>query len=81
MLESVVEHALTTMFPPVLDYLESQVPSEGFLFGAFGLADISIVSPMINAQYGDYNIDRARWPKLAAFVDPHKIAAGVRSAS
>jgi len=60
------EHEL---LPPYLDYLESQVPPEGYLFGDFTTADISIVTPIFNAAYGGYSVDAARWPKYAAFVD------------
>jgi glutathione S-transferase len=55
--------------PPVLDYLESQVPGEGFLFGALGIADISIATFLRNAAFARYHIDPARWPVAAAYVD------------
>ena len=45
-----VASAENELLPPHLDYLESQVPEDGFLFGNFCTADISIVSPVINAQ-------------------------------
>ena len=57
------------LLPPCLDYLESQVPPEGYLFGDFTTADISIVTPILNAAYAGYSVDAARWPKYAAFVD------------
>jgi glutathione S-transferase len=56
------------LLPPHLDYLETQVPEDGFLFGNFCTADISIVSPVLNAQYGGYEVDAARWPRYAAYV-------------
>jgi glutathione S-transferase len=56
------------LLPPYLDYLESQVPPEGYLFGNFCTADISIVTPIFNAAYGGYAIDAGRWPRYAAFV-------------
>lgn len=56
------------LLPPFLDYLESQVPSEGYLFGNFTTADISIVTPIFNAAYGGYEVDASRWPRYAAFV-------------
>ena len=34
---------------PVLDYLELQLPAEGFLFGSLGIADISIAVFLRNA--------------------------------
>lgn len=55
--------------PPVLDYLETQLPAEGFLFGTLGLADISIAVFLRNAAFARYTVDPTRWPCTAAFVD------------
>lgn len=63
-----IEQTLTVDAPAVLDYLETQVPAEGFLFGEIGLADIAIASFFRNAAYVGFTIDAARWPKMAAFV-------------
>jgi glutathione S-transferase len=63
-----VAKAENELLPPHLDYLESQVPPEGYLFGNFCTADISIVSPIFNAAYGGYVVDASRWPRYAAFV-------------
>lgn len=63
-----VKEVTEEKFPTVLDYLESRVPEEGFLFGEFCTADIALVSPMINAAYGGYEPDAARWPAYAAFL-------------
>lgn len=52
----------------MLDYLEGQLPADGFLFGEIGLADISLASFFRNAAYARFQIDAARWPKTAAFV-------------
>ncbi len=62
------EDAEKNLLPPILDYLESQVPPEGYLFGNFTTADISIVTPIFNAVYGGYEVDGSRWPRYAAFV-------------
>ncbi len=67
--EAIVEKAINDTLPPILDYLEAHVPGEGFLFGELGAADISIISPFVNAKYGGYEIDKKRWPKTAAFVE------------
>lgn len=55
--------------PAALDYLERQLPPSGFLFGAFGLAEISIASFFRNAEYAGFTVDAERWPRVAAFVD------------
>ena len=52
----------------MLDYLEGQLPNEGYLFGSFSLADLSIVSPFINASYAGYDIPADTWPKMAQLV-------------
>lgn len=67
--EELVEKIITKRLPPLLDYLETQVPSEGFLFGSnLHVADISVVSPFVNAGYAGYEIDSAKWPKLTSFM-------------
>jgi glutathione S-transferase len=55
--------------PPLLDYLESQLPAEGFLFGAPGIADLSIAGMFRNAAFARYQVDVQRWPVTARFVD------------
>lgn len=55
--------------PPVLDYLEPQLPPGGFLFGAPGVADISIAVFLRNAAFARYAVDPLRWPRTAGFVD------------
>lgn len=67
--EELVEKIITKRLPPLLDYLESQVPSEGFLFGSdLQVADISVVTPFVNAGYAGYEVDSAKWPKLTRFM-------------
>jgi glutathione S-transferase len=66
--EAKVEMTINTLLPPVLDYLESQAPTTGFLFGTCGRVDISLANPLINAEYAQYQIDAIKWPKLAAFI-------------
>ena len=55
--------------PPVLEYLEGEVPESGFMFGdKLGIAEIAIISPIVNASIARYEIDAQRWPKLAAYA-------------
>lgn len=65
----VVKHGIDNLVPPVFDYVESQLPSEGFLFGEMGIADVALVSPIINATYTDFEVDGDRWPKLRAHLE------------
>jgi glutathione S-transferase len=55
--------------PGVLDYLEGELPAQGPLFGAPGIADVSIASFFRNAAFARYRVDAARWPRTAAFVE------------
>lgn len=64
-IKRVVEHDV----PPLLDYLETQLPADGFVFGALGIADISIASFVRNAAFARYRIDPARWPRAAGHAD------------
>jgi glutathione S-transferase len=66
--EELVSKIINKQLPPILDYLESQVPAEGFIFGSLTLADISLVSPFINAGYANYQVDAERWPRFSAFM-------------
>jgi glutathione S-transferase len=64
-----IERTLGEDAPREMDWLETQLPGEGFLFGdAIGLADISIASFFRNASYAGFDPDPQRWPRVAAFV-------------
>ena len=64
-----VQRTLAEDVPEVLAYLESQMPADGFLFGALSIADISLASFFRNAAFARVRVDAARWPNTAAFVD------------
>jgi glutathione S-transferase len=55
--------------PSALDYLETELPAEGFLFGEIGAADIAIASFFRNGAYAGFEPDPKRWPLTAAFVE------------
>lgn len=63
-----IDKSLNEDIPAELDYLDGQLPSEGFLFGDIGVADIAIASFFRNGAYAGFSIDRERWPVTAAFV-------------
>ncbi|MDG1388699.1 MAG: glutathione S-transferase family protein [Halioglobus sp.] len=76
--DDLVESIINNQLPPMLDYLESQVPPEGFLFDSLGVADLALASPFVNAGYAGYEVDPERWPQFAAFcarVRAHEIVA------
>jgi len=67
--EAVVRRALDEEIPEVLDRLEAQLPSEGFLFGEPSIADVAIASFFRNASFARFRVDASRWPLTAAFVE------------
>jgi glutathione S-transferase len=67
--EELVAKIITRKLPPILDYLEAEVPTEGFLFGpSLMIADLALISSFINAGYAGYEVDAAKWPKVSGFI-------------
>jgi glutathione S-transferase len=66
--EELVSNIIEKRLPPMLDYLEGQVPADGFVFGEFTMADLSIASPFFNAAYAGYEVDASRWPAMAGLI-------------
>ena len=64
-----IEKSLNEDIPAALNYLERELPADGFLFGAIGAADVSIASFFRNGAYAGFETDAARWPRTAAFVE------------
>ena len=64
-----IDKAVNEDIPAALDYLESEVPADGFLFGDIGVADISIASFFRNGSYAGFSVDASRWPRTAGFVE------------
>jgi glutathione S-transferase len=63
-----VARTLAEDVPQVLDYLEAELPADGFLFGDLAIADASIACFFRNAAFARFQVDAARWPRTAAFV-------------
>ncbi|MBK6739649.1 MAG: glutathione S-transferase family protein [Haliea sp.] len=66
--EELVAKIIDRQLPPLLDYLEAEVPAQGFIFGAFMMADMSLMSPFVNAAYAGYAVDAQRWPIFTDFI-------------
>jgi glutathione S-transferase len=49
--EMALGKTLAEEVPQVLDYLEAQLPQQGFLFGSVSIADISIAAFFRNAAF------------------------------
>ena len=78
--EALIAKIIDERLPPMLDYLEAQLPDSGWLFGDFTLADLSLASPFFNASYAGYEIDSNRWPRTSALVTAvreHPAVAGI----
>jgi glutathione S-transferase len=58
----------TRDIPAALDYLEGELPEDGFLFGEIGAADIAIASFFRNGAYAGFTPDPGRWPRSSAFI-------------
>lgn len=63
-----IERSLTRDIPRELDYLERELPAEGWIAGDFGLADIAVASFFRNASHVGFSIDREKWPRAADYV-------------
>jgi glutathione S-transferase len=66
--EERIARTLNEDLPRTLDYLESELPGDGYLFGEIGIADISIATFFRNGAYAGFEVDEARWPRTAGFV-------------
>lgn len=67
--EDAFVHARDVELPGALDYLESQLPAEGFVFGNAGIADLSIASFLRNAALVRFTVDPQRWPRVAGLLE------------
>jgi glutathione S-transferase len=66
--EARIARTLNEDLPRTLDYLEGELPADGYLFGELGVADLSLATFFRNGAYAGFEVDQARWPRTAAFV-------------
>jgi len=64
-----IDKSLNEDIPAALDYLERELPGDGFLFGDIGVVDISIATFFRNGAYAGFSVDAARWPTTSGFVE------------
>jgi len=68
--EAKVKEALETTIPPLFDYLERELGDSDWLVGnRYGIADLAVGTQFVNFAHGKGEVDAARWPKLAAYVE------------
>ena len=65
------EQAELNDLPPILDYLERTVPSDGgYLVGdSLTLADIAVAGPFANFRHTDTKVDPDLYPRTVAYVE------------
>lgn len=67
--QEILDRTLQRDIPHVLDYLEAELPPDGFLCGELSIADVAIATFFRNAAFARYRVDAERWPRTAAFVE------------
>ena len=68
--ESVVSKAIGEELPPLLDYLEQQLGTDGWLVGRnFSIADIGVATHFAQGRFCGVSPDSKRYPRLNAYVD------------
>jgi glutathione S-transferase len=66
--EALIANIIDKKLPPLLSYIENQLPSEGYLFRSFSIADLTLVTPFVNASYAGYDVCSETYPKFAALI-------------
>ncbi len=66
---ALTEKTLADDVPTVLDYLESEAPSQGFKFDTLSMADIAPACFFRTVDFVRFRIDASRWPRTAAWMD------------
>jgi glutathione S-transferase len=59
---------LANDLPEVMNYLESQMPQDGFLCGALSVADLALAPHFPNLFWARVEPDWTRWPKAGAWL-------------
>jgi glutathione S-transferase len=67
--ESIVAKILETALPKTFGYLERNVTGDFLVGGRFGIADIAVISNLINFHYIGFAIDGGHWPRLQRYFE------------
>ncbi|HEX7849526.1 MAG TPA: glutathione S-transferase family protein [Sphingomonas sp.] len=67
--EDLVAAVITRDLPEIMDWLEPQAPTGGFVFGDLSMTDLTFASFFRNAALAGWTPDAARWPRTAAWID------------
>jgi glutathione S-transferase len=64
------ERTVQQNLPPFFDYLEREIGGKAFFVDdAYTIADIAVASVMVNYRHSGEEVDSARWPAFAAYLD------------
>ncbi len=66
--DAVLDRALTVEAPEILDYLEQNLPKDGYIVGEISVADITIASFFRNLALARCVLDLHHWPITSSFV-------------
>ncbi len=66
--QTVIDNILATAQPQAFQFLESKISGKFLVGDTLTLADIAIVSNLVNYQYLGFGIDKLRYPELAKYV-------------
>lgn len=68
--KAIVKAAIDNDLPKIFDYLESEIGDKQWLVGdVFSIADINIATHFVSLNLCKISVDKAKWPKLAAYID------------
>ncbi len=68
--EEKVKDLLENQLPPVMDYLESQIPKGSkTLLDSFGIADIALGAHLGSMRFAGLELDSDRWPGVVGYVN------------
>ena len=66
---AVADQGETVDLPPLLDYLEGQIPASGFLVDdQLTLADVAVASPFVNFEHAGFKPNPTTHSKLVAYL-------------
>ena len=67
--DGAIAETLRNDLPPVMDYLETVAPEDGFVCGDLAIADIAVAVHFANLRWSRIALDLSPWPKTTAWID------------
>lgn len=62
------ERTIAEDVPAIMDYLEAQLPAQGFFCGTLGIADLSVAVHFANLKWARVDLDWTKWPRMKAWL-------------